>query len=515
MSAVAENPTALNSATTKRVSIFDSPYVFWVTLGLYLAAHVALRLWETPNIGKNDVQEAVAAQAWAWGYHPRNPPLHTWLLMGSYALFGVNLIAHVVLKYALVGGCYVFAFLSGKRVLSTPTMAALSALSLTLLAPFAWTVHTALTHTLLLAVACLGVLWAAIRLSERRTLLNYVVFGVLIGFGFLAKYSFILFFAPLVLAMLTQRALRATLADWRMLVSVAVAAVLFAPHAVWMLGPRFDFIAFLVEKQGAEAPASYLQDVLAGLGALGVGAISYAGLLLLMLALSWRAAGAAASPPAPWARAIPLISVFAFGILILDVFVLRATQFEERYFTFALLTAPLAVFLWFDRREGASSMTARWAWGLLIVAMLGFGALSGRALLQHRTCNRCWEEMATPALVDGLASHGFRGGTLVADHYNLAGNLRLAFPESRVYAANYVVHQPSLGGAGQCVLVWNARNAGDAMPAMLEEFLAARGLPAPDGAPRFVEAPLRRSSARIDRFAYWPLRGVNGDCRAS
>ncbi|MFN3465730.1 MAG: hypothetical protein ACK4X1_16815, partial [Terricaulis sp.] len=226
------------------------------------------------------------------------------------------------------------------------------------------------------------------------------------------------------------------------------------------------------------------------------------------------AAGAAARPLAPWGRAVPLISVFAFGILILDVLVLRAVQFEERYFTFALLTAPLSVFLWLDRREGAPSLMGRWAWGLSIVALLGFGALSGRALLQHRTCNRCWEEMATPALVDELASHGVSGGTLVADHYNLAGNLRLAFPDSRVYAANYVVPQPGLGGAGQCVLVWNARNAGDAMPAMLEEFLAERGLPAPDGAPRFVEAPLRRSGARIDRFAYWPLRGVDGDCRA-
>lgn len=514
MSAVVENAVAPINPPS-HTGILRSPYFFWVVIGLYLVAHVALRLWETPNIGKNDVQEAVAAQAWAWGYHPRNPPLHTWLLMGAYGVFGANLIAHVILKYALVGLCYVFAFLSGKRLLSSSSMAALAALSLTLLAPFAWTVHTALTHTLLLAVACLAVLWAAIRVSEQRTLLNYAIFGLLIGLGFLAKYSFILFFAPLVAAMLTQRALRAALGDWRMLLSLAVAVTLFAPHALWMLGPRFDFIGFLVEKQGAEAPASYLQDVLAGLGALGVGALSYAGLLLVMLALSWRAAGAPARALAPWASAVPLISVFAFGILILDVFVLRAAQFEERYFTFALLTAPLSVFLWLDRREGAPSLMGRWAWGLLIVALLGFGALSGRALLQHRTCNRCWEEMATPALVDDLASHGFSGGTLVADHYNLAGNLRLAFPDSRVYAANYVVPQPGLGGAGQCVLVWNARNAGDDLPPVLAAFLAARGLPLPEGAPRFVEAPLRRSSTRIDRFAYWPLRDVNGDCRAS
>ena len=41
---------------------------------------------------ENVVQEALAAQGWAWGYHPRNPPLHTWLLMASYSVFGVGLI---------------------------------------------------------------------------------------------------------------------------------------------------------------------------------------------------------------------------------------------------------------------------------------------------------------------------------------------------------------------------------------------------------------------------------------
>lgn len=512
MSAVAQN-AAVSASRPARAVVLGSPYFFWIALALFIAAHIALRLWETPNIGKNDVQEAVAAQAWAWGYHPRNPPLHTWLLMGSYALFGVNVVAHVILKYVLVGLCYAFAFLCSKRLLSSSALAALSALSLTLLAPFAWTVHSALTHTLLLAVTCLGVMWAAIRVSERRGLIDYLIFGVFIGLGFLAKYSFILFLAPLVLAMLTQPSLRAVLGDWRMIVSLAVAAALFAPHALWMLGPRFDFIAFLVEKQGGDAGAPYLQDVAQGLGALALGALSYGGLLVLMLALSWRRLGSPAREASPWARAIALISVFALGILVLDVFVLRAAQFEERYFTFALLTAPLAVFLWLDRREGAQLVAMRWAWGLLIIATLGLAALSGRALLQHRTCNRCWEEMATPALVQDLAQHRFNGGTLVADHYNLAGNLRLAFPRARIYAANYVVPQPSLGGAGQCILVWNARNAGDAMPAVLQEFIATRGLADPEGAPRFVEAPLRRSRDRVDRFAYQQLRGADGDCR--
>lgn len=513
MTALAEQSP--QRAAQARAAILSSPYFFWAVLALYVAAHIALRLWETPNIGKNDVQEAVAAQAWAWGYHPRNPPLHTWLLMSSYAVFGAGLLAHVVLKYLLVSLAYVFAFLCGKRLFSSKAMAALAALSLSLLTPFAWTVHTALTHTLLLAVMSLATLWTALRLSASRSLFNYALFGLALGLGFLAKYSFIFFLAPLLAAMASERELRAVLGDRRMLATLAVALALFAPHGAWMLEARFDFVRFLAEKQQSEASAGYLADVTAGLANLAVGALSYAGPLLVMLAVTWAIAGRRSEGEgSPWSRALPRIALFGLAVLIIDVFVLRATAFEERYFTFALLTAPLAVFAMLDRRRDLpATVLPVWALGLLVVALTGLGGLAGRASLAHRTCNRCWEEMATPALVRSLQGLGFEHGTLVADHYNLAGNLRLAFPAARTYAANYVVPQTQAPGAGQCVLVWNARNAGDALPLLIGEFLAARGLPPPRGTPTFVEAPLRRSPDRMDRFGYWVVDGANGDCR--
>jgi MFS family permease len=513
MTALAE--PSQQRAASARAAIVSSPYFFWAVLALYIAAHIALRLWETPNIGKNDVQEAVAAQAWAWGYHPRNPPLHTWLLMSSYAVFGVSVLAHVVLKYLLVSLAFVFAFLCGKRVLSTNAMAAFSALSLTLLTPFAWTVHTALTHTLLLAVMALATLWTALRLSADRSLVNYAWFGLALGLGFLAKYSFILFLAPLLAAMASERDLRAVLGDRRMLVALAVALVVFAPHGVWMLEARFDFVRFLAEKQQSEASAGYLADVGQGLANLSIGALSYAAPLLMLLALTWRAADARGDEQgSPWSRALPRITLFALAILVIDVLVLRATAFEERYFTFALLTLPLAVFAMLDlRRDLSSKFLPFWAIGLLVVAVIGLGGLAGRASLAHRTCNRCWEEMATPALTQSLHRLGFERGTVVADHYNLAGNLRLAFPSARIYAANYDVPQPPAAPAGQCVLAWNARNAGDALPTFIVEFLSARGLQPPRGTPSFVEAPLRRSPDRMDRFGYWVVDGANGDCR--
>src|SRR3954447_13371695 len=78
-----------------------TPHGFWAGLAGYLVLHFLLRLWASPNIGTDEVEQALFAQSWAWGYNPRQPPLFTWLLLGAYALFGAGIVAHLALKYAV------------------------------------------------------------------------------------------------------------------------------------------------------------------------------------------------------------------------------------------------------------------------------------------------------------------------------------------------------------------------------------------------------------------------------
>src|ERR1700754_1566663 len=98
-----------------------------------MLAHVVLRVWASPNIGTDEVDQALAAQAWSWGYEPRNPPLYTWLMMAFYAVLGPTTWAHIVLKYVLLTALYAFAYLCGRRLFATPGHAALSALALVLM----------------------------------------------------------------------------------------------------------------------------------------------------------------------------------------------------------------------------------------------------------------------------------------------------------------------------------------------------------------------------------------------
>lgn len=494
-----------------------APHIFWITLGVYLLAHILLRLWETPNIGKNDVQEALAAQGWAWGYHPRNPPLHTWLLMSSYAVFGVRLMAHVVLKYALLGLTLGLGYLCARRVMSNQIMALISAFALMLLAPFAWTVHTALTHTLLLAAVNLATLWAAMRLGDQRRTIDYALFGLVIALGFLAKYSYALFLLPLLAAMLTQPTLRRTFKDWRMWLTLAVALLVFAPHGFWMLEASFNFVQFLAEKQQNAQPQPYLLDVAHGLGALGYQALVFlAPLLLVFVPAFWgrlRTPASTQSAASAWPAVIMLTIAFSLALLVLDVLVLRAVNFELRYMMCALLLFPLAAFAWLERREPSQKALTGFVVGALAIGGIVFIALPARAVLSPASCNRCWEEMAAPELASQVRHAGFVEGTIVSDHYNVAGNMRLAFPDSEIIAANYDIVRAPVQRRGQCLLTWNARNAGDAMPDGLRQYLERRGLD-PAGAPSYIDAPLRRST-RMDRFAYWIVPNADGNCRSS
>jgi 4-amino-4-deoxy-L-arabinose transferase-like glycosyltransferase len=493
-------------------AILRSPRFFWLALAFFLVAHIVLRLWETPNLAKNDVQEAIAAQVWAWGYHPRNPPLHTWLLMSAYALFGERLAAHVFLRYALLGLTIAFAYLCGRRLFSNHIWATLCALSLTLLAPFAWTVHTALTHTLLLAAANLAVLWALMRLSAKRRAIDYALFGVIVALGLLAKYSFALFLLPMLGAVALQSELRPALRDRRIWLSLAVAAIMLAPHALWMLQARFDFIGFLSDKQQSAVPQPYWRDLFSGFGALGYAALNFfIPLLLVFAAVFWGAFKTKPKTEAnAWERAIAQLVLLSLMLLILDIVVFRATAFEQRYMMCALIAAPLWAWAWLERRGPSPRARAAFALGAVMVGLVVFAGLIGRAELEQRTCRRCWEEMAAADLVSEVRFAGFVDGTIIADHYNVAGNMRLAFPHARIYAANYEVAQPAFSGPGACLLVWDARNSGDALPESLAHALAQRGL-ALQGGPVYVDAPLRRSQ-RMDRLAYWLLPDADANC---
>lgn len=120
-------------------------------------------------------------------------------------------------------------------------------------------------------------------------------------------------------------------------------------------------------------------------------------------------------------------------------------------------------------------------------------------------------------LAGDLRALGFERGTIVTDGYHIGGNMRLAFPASRVLdPGSRRAAFPASPGGGSCLAVWLSEgNEPDAGMLRVARYLFTE-LAVPDDAPLArgtVEATMQGSSSRVYRLEYAYLAGGAGDCR--
>lgn len=485
---------------------------------LYCGLHLAVRLWASPNIGTDDVEQALMAQDWRWGYNPAQPPLYTWLLLGFYRLLGTSVLAHMLLKYLLVAGCYLSAWLAARQLLPAAA-AALAAASLVLLFGFGWGVHAGVTHTLTLTILLFLTLAVMIRLGNKPGWGLYGLLGICAGLGLLSKYSFSLFLLPLLLAMLLEPVGRRILRHPGMILAAVVAVVITLPHGLWMLDIPRDYAGRLATLAGRGEAGGIGRAMLTGFGSLAQAGLTF-------LAPFWALALALFTPalfrpatgrPDPWTRI--LAWTIGFGLLALAFTIVGggATAFKDRRMHPILVGVPLLTLL-----AIAAAPLARWRWrvhiGLLIaIACISLLALIGQALFEPKSCRNCRLHAPMPALAQALAAQGIGSGTILAGDEHLGGNLRLHLPAAVAVPLYSDVLPPAGEPAGRCVLVWNSRGS---VPPIVPPALAAfankaYGIPASTLAapPDSTALPLLRNAGRAEPYAWLVLTDRDGQCR--
>ena len=92
-----------------------------------------------------------------------------------------------------------------------------------------------MTQTIALTCAVAASLWAFMRLAERRSAGNYLLFGAIAGLGLISKYNFACFLFILLISALLQPALRARLFDRRIVLSAAACGLVVALVAYWLV----------------------------------------------------------------------------------------------------------------------------------------------------------------------------------------------------------------------------------------------------------------------------------------
>ena len=511
-----------------RIPVWARPPFVFAAIFAYLAVHFAVRMAMWHTLGIDDAEQALFAQGFSWSYRNSAPPLFTWLLLGLGKVLGVNIVSISLIRYALLGTVFVFSYLTARRLIVDPRLAALCAYGFAAIYVFAFYSHHDLTHTTMMS-AMLALAWFVfVRLAESPRLGWYVGLGAVFGLGLLSKWNFVMFSAALSLACLANPRFRPLVLTWKIVPALIACGLIVLPTvaAIILAGPTGGdtFHSVLV---GNGTP--YIARVADGTLQLVKSALAYPQpllpLVVLVFALPlWRGLRASspthAEVPRPDAALLGWTMAISLALHLALVFAFGARHFSERLMQPPLFILPIFLFMLIERgRTGARAVNAF----VLILALLAAGTLAVRIVVYLRGadhCSSCRNMMPVEALATQLRAAGFAGsGTILAEGLHVGGNLRAAFPEARVVDPAYPLSiWPAVGGDGQCLLLWQARDD----PAMSE---AARGrllaylagnLGAETDAPHrdgVASAPMFGSETRLYRLAYRLYEDSVGDCR--
>ncbi len=505
-----------------------------VTSCVFLAIVWALRSFVFPGTEADDSETLVHTQRWAWGYDGRNPPLFTWLVKLVQVATGPVVASVVLVKFSLLGGAYWLLFLGARRVLDDERLAALAALSPLAMYHIVWVTIFHLTHTAALAFSVALTFFALLRLEDGSRLRDYAFLGTACGLGLLSKYNYALFAVVFFAAACTDEYLRRRLIDRRILLTVALAGLLAAPHYLWFLQwierDPTGFSNLLDERFALDYVASGYASWTRGLIDAPLAVLHFLLPCLLILAVLfprafWRP-GSGPAPSARYRRVLGLTLLSLIVLVILAVGLLSVPRVKIHYM-FVLILFPI----FFFARVQAAGATERslnlYAGTLMILAVIVIGAAVGKYFMDPERRSKARHNVPYPALADGLRAAGFDRGTILGDWftYSIAGNLRPFFPESTLVdlrdwnhklgetpAGSPWIPRPTLPD-GQCLLVWTA-GGNDRESIMRRSARLLFGITSLEGhAVGYVSAVMPPSGTRQVRLAYILIPSGAGTCR--
>lgn len=195
-----------------------------------------LVLSSSPALPTDNVEQLTWVRSLEWGYH-KHPPLPTWLLWPLVQAWGLvpeaSFVAGAAVNVAALWlGWRLARETSGPR---TALAGLLLAMGVTYYsARLNYYNHNTVLMLLLTVAAVLS--WS---LWRRPTLGRWAAMGVVLGLGALTKYQIVMAALPLALLWLHARGWRHAVHRRGPLLALAVAALLFAPHAVWLVTHDF------------------------------------------------------------------------------------------------------------------------------------------------------------------------------------------------------------------------------------------------------------------------------------
>ena len=298
--------------------------------------------------------------------------------------------------------------------------------------------------------------------------------------------------------------LRRRVVDARLAWTIVVAALVVAPHALWLLGHWQLASEGTLSKMGADPGRASAFGWLVGGGSALLALVGFVTpFWIVVLAFFGRRAWSAPVDPGPWhvVRAYLLLFV---ALLVVLVVAGGVTHFKARWFVPGLFVLPAMFFalrpMLAEGRRADAYRRATLAFGALI-----FVLLTAKAPVQGRFTTPGDLNEPTGALAAALRADGFARGVIVSDERRLAARLLVQFPDSTIVLADEAMPEGARDEPRAVVASDDPRAvvaSDDRLPGLLQSL----GLASREADARRIELPYLYGADRPLRARYaWVL----------
>jgi 4-amino-4-deoxy-L-arabinose transferase-like glycosyltransferase len=455
------------------------PNAVYLLLAAYFAVNVIIRLSTPASLELDESQQLFLAQWLAIGYDSQ-PPFYNWLQYGVVKLLGDTVASLTLLKNLMLFLSYLLFGLAAQMVIRDRVLAVVATLGLITIPQIGYEAQRDLTHTVALLFAACLFIYFLIRALQWPTVVNYALTGVAIGIGMLSKYNFILLPAAAALALASDRQFRIRLFDPRIVLTILIAGVIVAPHALWFLGhiEEATQLTMLKLTRGVGGDPDQLKGILALVEA--VAAITLPTLAVFAIAFG-RTLLRSWSAESRWTRLLGRILVAATLLLLLLVLTGVATYIRHRWLVPLFFLLPLYLGAKIDAL-GEIPLGAQRRFGAIALAVM----IVVPAMLFGRPFLGAWGDYSKqsvpygPAATEILASNKDRPSIILAGDRQLAGNLRLHAGDIPLATPGYEhLDAPFAFDPAHPVLVVWRRGDGQAAPGLpdrLKAWLEGKGV---------------------------------------
>jgi len=341
--------------------------IFW--LFIYLFIHLSVRILFSQTLQVDDAEQIDYAQNLLLGYPIPQPPLYSWLSWGMFKIFSTGLFALTLLKYILIFLTFWFTWLVSGQLFQHLQTRYIATFSYLLMPSFAWHMHQGFTHTILLGFGIILSLHALLLLKENNSIKNYLYFGLSLGIGLMAKYSFLLFMIPLLVSAVSIASFRKIIINQKILLSIGVFILVVGPHAYW-LTQHYQEVFLSIDQKLKVTSDNLLVDRIKSVGQFTGAAIAFVvPFSLIFIINSWKKIFNIDKQASKDDSALLLNRFYLtilVSIILLAIFV-SMPHFKVRWFHPLMMIFPLWMLIRIERKQLITKTVIKWFYSLVVL----------------------------------------------------------------------------------------------------------------------------------------------------